>query len=808
MNPMILLFRNLTRYRRYTIPSVVGLGVAIAAMVTIFQFISFELSYDQYYQNDLCRVIATKYQGDTKMQSSTVTYSAVGPALVADHQEIVNQTRIFPFGNAIVHKGEESANIQRCVAVEPSFFEMFEMEFLAGSSAFLFDRPEQIILTESTARKVFGGDADFHQLINMTVKLDNDPEQYTLVGVVKDFPANSHLSYNLFISYTTISNTWGLNQARYDWQMVDFRHYVQLREGTDLARLNRDLESFGLDYLGYSSGDYERFELERVKDIYLSQHILAYDVARHGDRHTIMILFSLGCVLFIVSWINFINLNSALAIEKSKDMGIRKVLGIARGGLWRLLAMDVWVVYGLAILLGAGLSLLFTLWMKLAGFDIKSIDQLIVDQYLHYPLLVGLAGLLLAGAVLGMVSYYRMATRISPIQALRARAGQQVTGSVWVSRGLLTLQFVLSMVAFSAGLIVYDQQHYINSAPVGFESDNLWVIQQPKLTSSDATFSTRLQTFKTDLLVHPGITNVTSNQRTPGQQLQVEYGAKIGHEEIAMSYLYADQDYLGTYGINLLAGRDFHSGDIKTSLGEVRHVIINKRALKTLGLEQPAAAPGQVIELFGTDRQVIGVVDDYRQESLIHDFQPTVLIPMIHSNNQIVIQAEGAPAEWLSYVKGQYASMFPGNSFEYKHLKSEYQQQYASVYSVSKSLNLFTLLTVVVSLFGMISLAALNLLSRIREISIRKILGASYLLIYKGVLKVYLLIFLLASVIAIPLIILFANGWLQQFTSRIVPGAYHLALPMSIMIITIVAVLLLISRKVIHSNPVEVLRAE
>lgn len=808
MNQITLLFRNLIKYRRYAIPNIVGLAIAIAALITIFQFVSFELSYDRFYEKNLSRVIVTKFQNGEKVQSSTVTYSAVGPALVADYPEIINQTRVFPFGNSIVNSNNESiVNIRKCVAVEPSFFEMFDMEFLSGSANELFDEPGQIIMTRSTANNIFGPETSYHDLINQTVKLDNDPNLYSIAGIVENMHVNSHLNYNLFMSYSTIISTWGISQARYDWNMIDFRHYVQLMEGVNPYILNQDLATYGESYLSVTESDYERFQLEKVEDIYLSDYSLAYDIAKHGDRQTILILLTLGCVLFIVSWINFLNLNSSMALEKSKFIGIRKILGIQQKNLRWLLMQDVIAVYVVSVGAGVALSFVFSSWLQGLDFEIRDAYQLFTEGYIHTPLLLALIGLLVFAIVFATIAYYRLASRVKPIQALRARRGDQVKGSAIISKVLLGLQFALSMIAFSTGLVVYDQQEHIHAAPMGFNMDNLWVLQQPKLTSSDSTFKIKLQTFKSGLLADPRISKVTTNQRTPGQQLQVDYSAKVGTDEKALSYLIVDQDYLNTYSIELLSGKGFEPSDIRSNLSNVRNVLINKATLVLLEAS-PSEALGRRIELFGAQRTIIGVVDNYRQESMMNDFQPTVLLPLVNSNNQIVIKAEGSPNVWLSEVEDQYARVFPGNSFEYRHLRSEYEGQYASVYSASRSLGLFTLFTVMISLFGMIALATLNLLSRVKEIGIKKILGASESTLYGKILKTYLIKFFIASLLVIPLVFLISANWLEQFSSSIELGAYHFIGPMSIMAVVISSVLLITSRKIVRSNPVDVLRAE
>lgn len=806
MNRVIRLYSTLIKYRRYTIPNIVGMGLAIGALIMIFQFVSFELSYDQYHKNKLARVISTRFQDGEKLQSSTVTYSAVGPALVNHYQEIMDQSRVFPFGNAVVHFGESNVNVSKCVAVEASFFTLFEMKVLAGSISELFDKPNQIILTKTTSDRLFGPQKSYEGLINQTIQLDNDADLYTVVGVVEDMPINSHLSYNLFMSYETIISTWGISQARYDWKMVDFRHYVLLKEEVDLDLLNEDLRTFSGNYLTENESDYEYFMLEGIEDVYLSDHKLAYDIAKHGDKQTMIILISLGFVLFIVSWINYLNLNASWALEKRRFVGIKKVLGAEKTQLRQSLILEISVVYVMSAFVGMIFSFFLTDILQKLDFEIMNLQDLFSGGYIHTPLMLMFIGLLVAGGAFSTVSYYRLASNIKPLQALRARSGQ-VKGSSMVSKALLGLQFTLSMLAFSSGLVIYDQLSYIQSQPKGLDMENLWVLQQPKLTRTDSTFSSKLQTFKSNLLSDPMISRVTTNQRSPGQQLQVDYNAKVDMEEAALSYIMVDQDYLSTYDLQIISGRGFSSSDVKNQLSNVRNIVINEAGLKVLKAT-PAEAIGKQIELHGAKRTVIGVVNNFRQESLMHDFQPTAILPMIHSNHQIVIRASGSPDQWINKIEDEYSRSFPGNSIEYRHLQSEYEEQYASIYSASRSVGFFTLFIVMVSMFGMIALASLNLLSRVKEIGVKKVLGASESELYQQILKSYLMQFLVANLIAIPFAYSFTREWLKQFVEGIKLGMYHLVLPMICMIVIISIVLLMTSRKIIRTNPVAVLRSE
>ena len=800
--------RNLFKYRRYTFPNIMGLSISVAALLVILQFLSFELSFDRFHKNRICRVINTRYQEGEQVQNSAVTYSALGPALVQDFPEVINQTRIFPFGNAIVRPAEDqnAVGIRKCVAVEQSFLDIFDYQLLAGDRQTALTKPNQLVLTETTAQRVFSH-ASWGEMIGQIVKLDNDPDSYEIVAIIQDLPENSHLSYQLFMSYETIIHTWGLSEARFDWNMVDFRHYVQLSDPTNLDYLNTQMGAFSDRYFDNNDTNSEVFRLQPIEDIYLSREKLEYDGATHGHLQLITTLLSLGVILFVVSWINFINLNGALLLERRKSMGIQKVLGISQKQIWKNQSLEIGLVIGSSIIIGFGLSAAATFALQSQGLQVKGLTELVRGGYLHPPLLGGLFALLLAGALLTLTIGIRFNTRMRATGALRATSRKE-GGFPALQRVLLIFQFVLSIVAFSTGMVIFQQQQYVLSHPLGVELDHRWVLQQPKLTPNDTTFKVKLAAFKRDLSAMTGIQQVATNQRTPGQQLQADYDAVIDGQEQTLSYLIVDQDYLPFYNIDLLAGRNFQSADIKRDLREARFAMVNQEALKAFGVSHPADAIGKRLIVYGAPKEVIGVVGNFRQLSLQHDLQPTVFLPSVHSNHQIVIQTHLSPTQWLGTVKDRFLSAFPGNSFEYRHLEDEYFDQYASIADANKAFGLFTMLSMMIALFGMLALASLNLIARLKEISIRKILGASDSHLFQRVLRRYLINIAVAAVISGPIAYRYAGIWLDQFQSRIPWSPLHFVTPVAITGLTVAVVLFLVTYRSLRVNPVEVLRSE
>jgi putative ABC transport system permease protein len=422
--------------------------------------------------------------------------------------------------------------------------------------------------------------------------------------------------------------------------------------------------------------------------------------------------------------------------------------------------------------------------------------------------LILLIGLLLLAGIVASFLYLKLTLTTRPVDTLRTRgSSHKVKGASFTSHLLLTFQLMLSIITFSMGLIFYQQQEHINAEPLGLELEETWIIRPPLSSASDSLFQEQLNTFKSLVMAYPEIVNVASNQRSPGQQVEVDYEIMMDGKKQVMGYIFVDQDYVPIYNIGLTEGRNFTPSDVYTNHRDVKSVIVNRKALQGLEIKNPIDAIGKQITVLGSKREIVGVVEDYRQMSLLNDFQPLILFPYVRPS-QIVVRSDAPLDKWLSVVKGAYNSVFQGSPFEYWELSTQYYSQYKSVYSSSEAFRLFTILIIMISLFGMTTLVSLNLLSRIKEIGIRKVLGASESNLYRNVLKTYLRLLAISCLIASPVIYFISQNWISQFRSRIEISLYYYVVPTVLLGIIITSALLLISRRVILSNPVKILRAE
>lgn len=797
-------FRNLNRYKKYTVTNVIGLAIAFIVLTLIFQFASFELSYDAHLDNGVFRIINARYKNSELIQRSTVSYSALGPAMLKDYPDVLQQSRIFPIGNTVVKLNGNLLNVDRSVAVEPAFLDMFQMEFLIGSPLEVFHKPNEILLTEPTARRLLNGNKGLESLIDKTIRLDSDLDDYIIKGVVKVLPENSHLNYDLFLSYPTIVKTWGIKQADFDWRMLDFRHYVQLKKGADVNELNQQLETLSENY--QLVGQYEEvFTLQAVKDIYLDNSNIEYDVAKKGDVQLLYLLISLGSLLYIISWVNYLNLSSAFAIEKSKFITIRKVLGASTKNLISYQIIETLFINLLAITLGVSFSIIVTEILQMNGFSLKSLEYLLNHNLVNHTLLALILGGISISILFSIFFTVRFQLRGKPSEVIRQKDNKSSLQNKRVSSLLLSFQFFVSIITFALGLVVYQQHNHLTNAPLGLNLKNLWVISQPKFTPTDSAYLDKLATFKAQLTSYTDINSVTVNQRVPGQQIQLDAEASFRGNSVPLAYIGVDNDYLSTYKIPLLVGQNFSEANLGFRFNTVDKAIVNLSTLKLLGIKSPQEAIGESITILGSSKEIIGVVNDFRQQSLMHNYQPTVLLPVVHANHQLVIATDRLPSEFIDRVEKTFTSLFPDNPFQYRELETEYFKSFSDINSANKVFSGFSMIAILLSVFGMIAMASQHLLSRLKEFAIRKVLGASSLILYKEVALSYLKKVLFASIVAIPIFVYVSYQWLLQFQSHIEINGYYVLLPIIIITGIIAFVLFLISYRTIHINPVDVL---
>ncbi len=790
--------RFLAKNRSLSTLNVLGLAVGIAAFLLINTFVFNELNYDLFHskKDRIFRISQKFFRNGTLDYHGAATFPRVGPALKAEFPEVQDQCRIFKkYAPGTVRFEDKAFREENLYYADPSFFEIFDYTLLSGNRAQALTEPNTALIDERTARKYFGDANPLGRRIE--VGSADGLESFEIVGVLKTI-TNSHLKFafifpfqNYVAIYPEAENIWGWN---------DFYTYLLMDQNTDLRTFEEQLPSFADRHGGERRGSsYVGFGLQPLEDLYLHSD-LTYEPHVNGNFELIKLLAIISVLILLVAWVNYVNLYTARSIQRSKEIGIRKVMGSSRRQLiWQFLA-EALLVNGLSVVLGLGLFLLAIPWFN-------EISDLVVDAsiLLQWKTILVILFLWLMG---GLVSGYYPASTLSNFQTIPALKGLvKTTGKgVIIRRVLIIAQFTVSAALISCTLIIQKQIDFLESQGIQIDTDNLMVVRSPDAIPDQEKHFQDLATFKKQLLAHHQIDLVAVASEVPGKPVSwwggtIRQGASL-KDRTTVYRIGTDEHYTGLYGDIIAAGRALRSTDH-------RKVLINEEACKKLGFESAEAAINDHIITSYDTLMVVGVVKNYHQETLKSSFKPTLFIfPEASELKFVNIRFRDMDKELLSYIKNEYQTIFAGAAFDHFFISDWVKDQMESDQSFFRTFGLFSGIAIFIALMGLVGLSSYFVLQRTKEVCIRKILGSGEGKLFTQLSSELVKHILLANIISVPLILAFSHYWLGQF-------AYQISIPWFVFPFTVLVTLMLgvltITKSilgVIRLNPLEKLRFE
>jgi putative ABC transport system permease protein len=811
-------WRNLMKNKTFSLINIVGLSIGMAACLLILQYVSFELSYDQFNKNadDVYRVVNDRYQNGKLVQHGTITYSAIGKAMQDDFPEVVNHTRVEPFSQEIItYKDKKIGNLQ-VLAVDNSFLSMFSYPVIAGDAINGLQNPNSIFLTETLARKIFDIKGnDFESLIGKTIVISRDSLPYKVTGIMKDVPENSHLSFDLLASYNSLYNggNGGWKQADYDFTDSDFWHYIQLKHGTDYNALEAKFAAFSQRHFQGNkvSGSDEKFYLQPLSKAHLYSDF-EYEIGNIASATVVWGLLIISVLIIVLAWINYINLSTAKSLERAKEVGVRKVSGATKQQLIKQFLVESYIINFIALALA---FVIVTLTQK--GFNDLVQHQLSLSYLFEkglngYNITASLIVLVIAGIFISGFYPAFVLSSFKPILVLKGKYTTSGRG-IFLRKALVIGQFVVTITLIIGSFVVYKQMRFIGQQSLGMNLSQILVINPPTLTGWDSTFISRENSFKNELKQLPHIQGASVIDRTPGVEMARAFDVKrtdVNTEnKLSMRNASVDADFLKVFGIKLLAGRNFINTDYNPDWNKLHNVVLNETAVKQLGYNSNNDAIGKTISLFGRNWDIIGVINDFHQKSLRYPVEPTILLPGYGTNNPICIKVDTKDlASTINAIKTKYASFFPGNYFDYYFLDDRFNAQYANDQLFGKVFTVFAGFAIFIACLGLLGLSLFATAQRTKEIGVRKVLGASVSNIILLLSKDFIKLVLIAFVVAAPVAWLIMHNWLQDFAYRInmnwwiFLGAGLLAVLIALATISFQAI------KAAIANPVKSLRTE
>ena len=741
-------WRNLMKNKVFSFINILGLTIGITVCMMIFLFIMNEFSFDNFHK-DGNRIYRVMRGFEREGKSSSVAYVSgpYAPALMNDFKgQVENVVRINQNDN-LVAIGNQSFHEKKVIDADSNFFRFFSFPLIKGNAQTVLKDPHSVVLTETTARKYFGS---VDNAIGKTIVLDKDlPLKVT--GIAKDVPSNSHIEFDLVAPLANYKDrswmtTW-INNAVYT--------YVKLAPHANEAQIEKQLPAFMEKYMG---GDMRKYgfhftlSLTALKDVYFND--AAFDGIKHGDKSVVYIFLSVAILILLIACINFMNLSTIRAAERSKEVGLRKVLGALRNNLvWQFIGESV-LLTTISCVLAVGFLLLVMPWYnQLLGYSLGV-------SWNALPVWLFLGGVIIAvGFLAGSYPAFFLSA-FSPMQALKGKLRLGKGGSSF-RQALVVVQFSISVFLIIGTIIITKQMNFVKNKQLGYNQEQTVVVP---IDNND--IYKNMNAFKTSLQNESDVQSVSLMSGEPGGFFDGYTFDVEGHPEKWNARTeFADFEFVKTLGLKIIAGRNF-SSQFPTDTTDA--VLINKTAATKLGWA-PEQAIGKWVQNAVRDtakRRIIGVVADFNFQSLKSDIEPLVIAPNIDRRVALIKLQPGHIQAGVALVQKAYKNVASAYPFEYRFLDQQFDKLYQNDLRQQTILTVFAILAIFVACLGLFGLASFTATKRFKEIGVRKVLGSSVQSIVMLLSKDLLKPVLIATCIALPFGYYAMTKWLQNFAYK------------------------------------------
>jgi len=798
-------WRNMKRHKAYSGINIFGLGIGIAACLLILQYVSFELSYENFQVNKdrIYRVEQDRYDnGKLSTQWAAGAY-AVGNSFKDAIPEIQDYVKVVQNGHVTTDVNNEPLKIEKVFFASSSFFNIFTYPLIAGDKNTALKEPNTTALSETTARRIFGST----NVVGKTLQLNRN-SNYAITAVYKDAPVNTQLKPDILLSYATfvkMNTDSSGNGPENAWEWDGCLTYLLLRKDANPQSVEKKfppiVEKFvGADMKKYNSS--VTYNLQPLKDIHLYSHYMM-EPGINGDGKTVYLLLGIAFFIVIIAWINYINLATARAITRAREVGVRKAIGSQRKQLVLQFLSESALMNGIALVLALVIVLI-----AIPGFNELSGQQISFSLFGQSRFWLSLAGLFIAGVFLSGLYPAFVLSGFKPIEVLKGNMGSTQQNSI-LRKSLVIFQFAASLFLLIGTVTVYKQIQYMRKQSLGINIEQTLVVSPP-IVGIDSTYLQKMTAFKEELSQYPSIKSVTVSTSIPGEPVGWNAGGikLVGADENTQKQyrvIGVDYDYMKTYGLKLIAGRIFS----KSFGTDDSAVIFNRKAVEQLGFNKPEEALNKRIDFWGRVYTIVGVTQNFHQQSLREAYEPLILRLIPGVNGYLSVKTNGAQASnTIRVVKSAWNKFFPGNTFDYFFLDDHFSDQYKSDQRFGQVFGLFTSLAILVACMGLFALASFTTLQRTKEIGIRKVLGASVFNILKLLYREFALLLMIAFVIAVPLAWLTTSNWLQGYAFRISMHWMFFLLPFIFMIVIAFITVSFQTIKAAMANPAKSLRTE
>lgn len=766
-------FRQLMKNRTFTFINVFGLTLGFLCFILLSLYIHDELSFDQFHKDSArtYRILQHEKMEDGTTRNVATTAALIGPEAATQFPEIEATMRITAIGRLTMGNDPANRGYERITITDENFFSFFDFPLLQGDPATALTKPDAVVVTEAFAIKYFGNtDVLGKQIWSNLVRNEKNIE-LTITGVMKNFPKNSHLQFEVIFSDTNWTSVfpWYQDFITTDWESNSYLTFVKLRDSESKQAVESKVTTLVKEHYPATRTFQSDFTLQPFSEIHLnSANIQDSDVAENGINAFYLYMFAgVGFLLLLIACLNYMNLSTAAALKRTREIGTRKTLGAQRFQLISQFVTDSVVLSLIALVIA-----LVILQMALPAINQFTEKELSLSVL---PLSWSLAilGTLMLAAIASALYPAFITARVSAAAALKKeiRIGN---ARLPMRKVLVVAQFTISIIMISSTLIIYQQLDYMRSKDIGIETENLLVID-----INSGRLRRNFEDVKSAFGNPSEVMSISTSTRVPGEWKNfpmatvIPAGEPIGKELI---YVGIDNDFLKTYNIELKEGRNFTAGPADSS-----KVILTELAVKQLGLTDPI---GQIIEIpkvrwggsiESLDRplrvEVVGVAEDFHFESLRTDMKPIIFVAPNTAVQRIdYYTLKIKTNDWpgiIEKLKAINTTIDADNPLEYTFLNSRFEEFYKADAQRGQIFLTFSMIVVLIACMGLFALVSYAVEARIKEIGIRKVLGASVKNIVGMISKEFLLLIIIACVLAVPVAYLFMQKWLLDFAYRI-----------------------------------------
>jgi len=809
-NYVLITIRTLLKEKVYTCINLIGLSIGMGCCIIALIFIHHELSWNQFHthSNRIFRVLLAT---PSKNLVVSATSGALAPALKEDYPEVEDAVRIWP--SRVWVKTEKNISQETLCLVDPSIFNVFTLPFVRGDANTVFREPNTIVITETAAKRSFGN----HDPIGETLVIESRifGGEYTITGVLKDLPKNSSHP----IQFDLLTNTRSQAEPIENWNKWvataaggrDIQTFVLLRVPDDANQLVAKLPDLLGRNLGEAFANQHTYRFQPLSDMYLYNRDYGFKDSG-GDIEVLYRVGGIALLVLIVACINFINLSTARAGKRQKEIGVRKTLGAQKIQLSAQFLIESTLLTCAALVLALGLTdLFFPLFRNYVGHNLPD-DLVILPEALPFvPFLVIVVGIL-AGIYPAMVL-----SSFNPTHILKATPFLDIRGGSF-RKILVVWQFTVCILLIAGTIVMYEQTHFLKEKKLGFDHElvitmPIFSLDRERKPDWGKHLSYQYRTLKTSVLNHPNVVEASAYRWPPGTSGGITRVMEADGKQIHIPVIEADEDFLNLFSIPLIEGRNFNKNASVIAISskrDDREFLLNESATKLLDWNNPIAKSFNWRDAGRhTDGQIVGVVKDFHVDNLRESIGPMAIFysANLFSHLGIKVKPERMD-ETIAFLKETWEKFLPERPFQYSFLDEQIHHLYERETQTARLIGAFSIISVLLGCLGLFGLSSFTVERKRKEIGIRKVLGASVWDITYRLSKESILLVIVANLIAWPVGIYLLMEWLNQYAYRIdLQFGYFMLSGLVAMLVALMTVGYQAMRAA-NANPVEVLRDE